>query len=448
MHINMTRGKIPRTLIAFTIPLILSGLLQQLYTWADAVIIGHVVGENSLAAISVTTIISSMYTSILSGFSIGVSILISTAYGKGDLDVVSKTTSTFAIFLTAVALVASFLGLVGLRPLLHLMNTPEAIFYETVDYAAILFIGVPFMALYNIYTAALNGIGDSRTPLLSIIVSSVLNISLNYLLVAVLKQGVIGAAVATVLAQIGMTAFIALFAVNRYRSIRFKLNRDCMSRSLLFRGLKLSIPTAVQACLRSIGGIMLQNIMNSFGEVAIAGITTGYRIDSVALLPVVNVGSGVSTFTAQNVGVGNRYRVKKGLWIGMALSVAAALIIIALIVPFEKALMSIFNLSNEAVEIGCSLIRTLAPFYPVYGIMNALIGYLQGLEDVMFTSAVSIIGLALRIALSYLLRPLMGIEVIALSELICWTLMAIAYFVRYRVKFSMKPKMLRRAAHE
>lgn len=427
---DMTKGGIAKTLIAFCIPLILSGLLQQLYSWADGLIVGNVIGEGPLAAIGATGSISGLFISLLSGFSVGVSILAARAYGEGATGSLRPILSTFLLCLTgaSLALMAGGLLLAGL--LLRAMDTPADILSGAETYLRIILLGIPFLAAYNVLTAVLRGIGDSRTPLYAIVVSSVCNILLDVLFVAAFGWGVAGAAWATVLSQAAMTVFLLLYAQKKTPMLRMTPGTLRVDFPILKQGLSLSLPTALQYGVRSVGSLFLQSVMNSFGTTTVAAITTAYRIDSVVLLPVINLGAGLSTFVAQNSGAGQTDRVGKGLRTGAILTAAVAVAITAMVIPAGGFLMGLFGVSAEAVSIGRSFFGAIALFYPLFGIANSFIGYLQGLGDVRFTSVISILALGLRIALSYLLAERYGNMIIAYAEMASWVLLLAACGIR------------------
>lgn len=435
MEGRMTEGSIAKALVRFSVPLILSGLLQQLYSWADALIVGNFVGESSLAAIGATGTISFFFIAIIQGFSVGISVLVSQAYGRGDTDRVTRTAATFVMFLLGVSLLLLGLALGLHRPLLRLMGTPEDIFALSAEYLFIIFLGLPVMALYNLYSAVLRGIGDSRTPLLAIVISSGTNVLLDILFVAGLGWGVGGAAAATVISQVMMVAFLMLYAPRRHAAMRFRLGTRAVDRDILREGMSLGLPTALQSSVHSFGGLLLQNVMNSFGTQVVAGITTAYRIDSLGLLPTSNIGAGVSTFAGQNKGAGNLDRARKGLRAGTVISLVTSLVTTVGFVLGGASLMRLFGVSEPVVAIGRDFLYFCAVFYPVFGVQCAFMGYLQGMGDVRFAAFVSISSLGLRIVLSYLFAAAAGHSIIAYSEMVSWVYGMLLCMGRYWFKF-------------
>ncbi len=429
---DMTRGPITRTLVLFSLPLALSGLLQQLYSWVDALIVGNVMGEGALAAIGATGTVSGLFISLVLGFSVGVSILISQAYGAGEREIIGQVTGAFTVLLGGLAILLAVAGIALTHPLLTLLGTPPDIIDAAGTYLRIAFLGIPALAIYNIYNAALRGIGDSRTPLLSIAVSAVANLVLDILLVKVIPLGVMGAAIATIISQWLMALFLMVYAPRKHPLLGYRFGRGMMDLPTLRRGMSLSVPTSVQSAIRSVGGLLLQNVMNSFGSTTVAAISTAYRIDTLILLPVMNIGSGVSTFVAQNKGAGDMNRANKGLRAGLVIALVTSLITTSVVVILGGTLMRLFGITEEAVTIGRDFLFFCAVFYPVFGVQHAIIGYLQGIGDVRFTAFASISSLALRIILSYAFAKIAGNRIIAYSEMVSWVYCLIICTMRYR----------------
>ena len=202
-------------LITFSLPLILSGILQQLYNWADAFIVGNVEGERALAAVGATTTVINFYLMAITGFTLGLSILVGQRFGGGRTDSVPQVLSTFSVTLGVFFAILAAVGIWLTSPILHLLHTTPDTVLLAEAYLRIIFLGIPFLAVYNVYSAALRGMGDSRAPFLAVLISSVVNVALDLYFVAVLHWGVSGAAIATVVSQAAMTVFIILYAVKK-----------------------------------------------------------------------------------------------------------------------------------------------------------------------------------------------------------------------------------------
>ena len=429
---DMTKGSIARTLILFSIPLIFSGLLQQLYSWADAFIVGYVEGEAALAAVGASYVISSLFVSVITGFTSGVSILSARLFGTSDEGAQKKILCSFALILGGIFLALSLLGALLTGPFLKMLDTPADIFDESRRYLGIVMLGMPFLAVYNVYSAVLRGVGDSKAPFLSVLFSSVLNVILDVVMVYCLRWRVAGAAIATVVSQALMTVFIVVYAVRRYEILRFRASKKLFDRGVIRDGCRLALPITIQSGVSSVGHLVLQNFMNGFGTVTVAAITSAYRVDSVILLPIINLGTAISTITAQNAGANRPDRVRRSLTVGSAIMAVTSLALTALVVIFGGSLVAVFGVTPEAAQIGADFFRALGSFYIVFGLATAMRGFLEGIGDVVFSGVNSIAMLAMRIALSYLLADFYGNMVIAWAEAYAWCFMLILFILRVR----------------
>ena len=431
---DMTRGSIAGTLVSFSVPLILSGLLQQLFNWVDAFIVGNAEGESALAAIGSSTSVYNLLIMIIVGFTSGLSVLSAQQYGMGEKARLHKTLSSFSVLLGGLFLILSVTGILFSPQILRFLDTPESIAKTANEYLRIMFIGVPLLAVYNSYTSVLRGLGDSRAPFLSILVSSIANAGLDILLVAVLPYGAAGAAAATVFAQAAMTVFIVIYTMKKYPYLKFSLKGGAVDRAVLSKGVRFGLPPAIQSGTGSLGNMLLQRFMNGFGPQTVAAITTAYRVDSMIILPLVNFGSGIATIVAQNIGAGNNARAKKTLKTGMLMMAGVSVFLTVTVLFFGEYLIGLFGLTQESVKIGGDFFRLIAIFYFVFGLATAIRGYLEGRGDMLFSGAAGIAALLVRIAASYLLADSLGNMVIAVAEAISWVMLLVVYGARAFVK--------------
>ena len=424
---DMTKGSLFRALIEFSIPLILSGILQQLYSWADAFIVGNIEGGQALAAIGSTTSIVYLFTGAITGFTGGLSILAARYFGEGRQETQGRLLSAFSIVMGVFFSALCVFGIAGLKPILHVLDIPEDVYTMAGDYLRIVLVGVPFLAVYNVYCAVLRGCGDSKAPFYSVMVSSIANIFLDLLLVGVFRWSVVGAAAATILSQIVMTVFIILYTGKRYESLRINKGEELVNREILREGFFFSIPLTLNSIINSLGNVILQSFMNSFGSITVAAISTAYRVDSIIMLPVMNLGAGISTITSQNLGAGQKDRVKKGLYVGIGIMAVVAAFMTIIVINFGGTLVALFGIEEESVMVGKAFFRGLAMFYVLFSVSVAIRGYIQGIGDVNCTTIVGMSSLAVRIVMSYLLRPVLGNMVIAWAEVISWWYMFLMY---------------------
>ena len=433
---------ITRELIAFSIPLILSGLLQQLYSWVDAFIVGNIVGEGALAAIGLTGAVNQLFIFGITGFAAGINILAARHYGGGNLRIQKHILYTFSIVLTAAVLLLAVSCTGAADAILRLLSTPEDIFADASTYLRIILCGMPFLALYNVYCAVLRGMGDSTLPLYSIVVSSAVNLVLDLLFVWGLGWGVAGAALATFIAQAAMTGYTVLRSLSKYPYLRFAYEESQAGsvsgdspkfrKDILRQGLALAAPITIQSIINALGCLVLQGFMNTFGSMTVAAITTAYRVDMVLLLPVVNLTTGISTLTSQNIGAGRPDRAQEVLKAGSKLMAAIAVVLTAVIFLFGKYFILLFGVSRATAELGGAFFTRLAAFYIIFSLAQAFRGYLEGRGDVLFSGLNAIAALILRIILSYALVGLFYNMVIAYAEGFSWAFMLALYMLRYQ----------------
>lgn len=419
-----------RTLIQFSLPLMFSGILQQLYNWADAFIVGNVVGELALAAVGSTTSMVNFYVLAITGFTLGLAILFAQKYGAGELRDIPRILSTFLLFLGGIFLILAALGICFSEALLRLLHTNQDVFCWSRDYLSVVLAGVPFLAVYNVYSAALRGIGNSRAPFYAVLLSSVVNVVLDVAFVAGLGWGVAGAAIATVLAQAAMTVFLVGYSIRKYPELRFRPGRGAFHRDTLVLGLRFGIPPMLQSSVSSVGSLILQNFMNGFGTQTVAAVTTAYRVDSIVMVPILNLGSGISTLAAQSYGAGNRPRAQRIFGVGTVVMAAVSLGLTVLVIPTGGDLIALFGAGAEAVAIGDAFFQRIALFYTVYGLATAVRSYLEGLGDVVYSSLAGMASLACRIILSYTLAAFFANMVIAWAEALSWVLLLLLYLLR------------------
>ena len=431
MENRLTHGSIVKSLVAFTIPLILSGMFQQIFNWIDAFIVGNVDGELALAGIGATTSIYNLFVTVIVGFTSGISVLTAQIFGKGEKEKIKNILFTFTILLGSVFLTVAALGSLFANEILTVLDTPINITGIAKEYMQLLMIGVPCLAIYNTYSAVLRGLGDSKAPFLSVLVCSVVNVVLDILFVIVFCFGAAGAAAATAISQVVLAVFIVVYAIRKHPVLRFQVSREVFDKSIMMKGLKFGLPPAVQAGTVSVGNIILQRFMNGFGEQTVAAITTAYRVDSVIILPIVNFGSGIATIVAQNIGAGNKPRARKVLKTGIIMIVAISVCLTLFVLVAGAKLIEMFGLTKESVEIGKAFFSAVASCYIVYGLAMALRGYLEGTSDMLFSGIAGIVSLITRIIISYAFACYFGNMIIAYAEMLSWIALLVLYLTRF-----------------
>ena len=431
MKANQNLKTIMQELIWFSLPLILSGILQQLYNWADAFIVGNFEGELSLSAIGGTTTPINFFVTTITGFTLGLSVLIAKNFGAKKQENIPPLLSVFSVVLGSIFLIIAVGGSVLSYQFMELLHTPSDTINLASNYIHIILLGLPFLAVYNVYTATLRGIGDSRIPFLSILLSSIVNVILDILFVAKLHWGVQGAAMATVFSQATMTVFIILYGSSKYSWLKRGYRKTSFSRVVIREGIQFGLPPMLQSGIGSLGGLVLQDFMNRFGTDTVTAITTAYRIDTLVMLPIVNLGSGISTFTAQNHGAKDEARTRKTLIAGTILAILISMGLTGLVIPTGGKIIALFGAGTTAVTIGGSFFRRIACFYPIFGLATAFRGYLEGKGDLCYSSVAGMISLAVRIIASYAMAPYLGNMSIAYAEMLSWICLLFMYLIRF-----------------
>ncbi len=419
-------------LLGFTVPLILTGLLQQLYSITDSLILGNFVGQSALTAVGSASSLLNVFLFVITGLVTGCTIMVSHAFGARDYKAIGRITVTFSVFLTLGGIIAGVLGALSNRSLLVLLNTPVEFLQDAVVYLTIMMIGMPFLVFYNLSSAVVRGIGDSKTPLYALIITSIVNISLNLLFVLGFQAGIAGSAWATVLSQMLSAFFLLLVLRKMLRNFQFQPSLAAIDLPIFREGLRLSLPRVLLSFISSGGSMLLQNVRNGLGYDAVTAITTAYKIDTLIVLPATNIATAVTIFTGQSLGAADRQRAEEGLKKGLQIVLLYTVVAAVLLITVGSYVLGFFGISDQIVALGQRFFLLCALFYPIMGIKEVLLSYLQGCKDVTFVSFCAIAALFVRVGLSYLLVDRLGFDVIAVAEMASWVFAACLAYRRYR----------------
>ena len=430
---DLTQGHEGKQILIFTLPMLIGSLFQQLYNTADAIIVGRFIGTEAMAAVSVANPIMLLLTSLLTGMALGFSILVSKYYGAKESKKVLSTIHTTYIFVFVMSLFITIVGCIFCQGLLHLINTPLHILDDAKGYLIIIFIGTLFSAGYNAISAILRGLGDSRNPLIFLIISTVLNILLDIIFIVYFKMGVTGVALATVLAQGISFVFSVIYLNHKYTIFRFNISHFTFDFKIFKEGLVLGIPSAIQQMLFSLGNISLQSLVNSFGTEAIAAFGAGMKIESFISLPVINLGAAISTFVAQNLGAKEVKRAKKGIHYTNLIAVSLSIVVAIVLALWSEILIGLFNKDLEVITIGAHYLRIIGPFFFVATINYIWTSAIKGAGKPIFPLINSMIALWLaRIPCAYLFAHLLGVDGIWWGIPTGWCLGFILTFFYYK----------------
>lgn len=418
---DLTEGNEAKSIFLFSLPMLIGSLFQQLYNTADSIIVGQFIGTDAMAAVSGSSPIVFLLTSLLIGITLGFSILISQYYGSKNMEKVKASIDTTYIFIFITSTIITFLGILFSKKILQLMNTPQTILEQSTLYLRIIFLGTIFSVGYNSVTSILRGLGDSKTPLYFLITATVLNIILDVVFIIVFKMGVEGVALATIIAQ--AVAFISsIIYLNRAHAVfKIKINQLKYDHEIFKIGLKLGIPSGIQQMLFSVGNITLQSLVNGFGTFAMAAFGAGSKIENFISLPLMNLGAATSTFVAQNMGAGKVDRAERGVKASMKMSISMAVFVCIILIIFKANLISIFNSNEDVIKIGSDYLMTLGPFFIFIATSFILTSAIRGAGDSVFALISSMISLWLaRIPTAYVLSKLVGVNGIWMGIPIGW----------------------------
>ena len=424
MYRDLTRGSISRSLILFALPMIAGNLLQQFYNIADTLIVGRALGSGALAAVGSAYTLMTFLNSIFLGLSMGAGALFSIYRGRDDerslrLGIVHAFSLILGVTLLLNAAVYLFL-----EPILHFLRTPESVAPGMREYLRIIFVGLLATSLYNYLSCLLRALGNSTVPLFFLAVSALLNVGLDLFFVLVFHWEIAGAAWATVLAQWVSGVGMLWYFLTKRKHLLPKKSELHYERSILHEILQLSALTCVQQSVMNFGILMVQGLVNSFGETIMAAFAAAVKIDTFAYLPVQDFGNAFSTFIAQNFGAGNRQRLREGNRKAFLLSFLFSAVISALVFLLAEPLMGLFVNAGESAVIaaGVRYLRIEGACYFGIGWLFLLYGYYRAIQKPMMSVILTVISLGTRVALAYLLSGLIGVTGIWLSIPIGWAL--------------------------
>lgn len=374
----MTEGSVFTNILFFSFPLILGNLLQQMYNTVDSVIVGNYVGKNALAAVGSSTSLIYLLIAFSQGAAVGAGVVVSQYLGAKDGEGVHSAVHTALGISAILGAVLTVGGIVFSRPLLIWMNTPKEVLNEAVQYLQIYSGGMIFSVLYNMAAGILNAAGNSKRSLLYLAAASVVNVVLDLLFIVEFQMGIVGAAVATDIGQMISCILAFRFLMGVPAEYKVNLKRIRISRKMAVHIMKIGLPTGIQNMVISLSNALVQSSVNSFGSAAMAGFGAYMKIDGFNILPVTSFSMAVTTFAGQNYGAGKYERVKKGMWVTIALGFVYTVLTGILLLLFSESVMRLFNQDLAVIDYGRTAMRFFCPFYWVLSIMHALAGTVRG----------------------------------------------------------------------
>lgn len=421
-------------LLIFALPMMLGNFFQQAYTMADSVIVGRFVGEDALAAVGASYSLTNVFISIAIGGGVGASVITSQTFGRRDYPRMKRSVSTALLAFLAISIALGGVGLLFSRQIMVLLNTPQNILADATTYLNIYFIGLPFLFMYNVLSSMFNALGKSRIPLYLLIFSSLLNIGLDIWMVGPLQMGVAGAAWATLIAQ-GISAVLSFsIFLRELKTYPGKLEGRFFDLRELQNMGRVALPSILQQSTVSIGMMLVQSVVNSFGSQMLAGYSAAMRIESICIVPMSAMGNAISSYTAQNIGAGKEDRVKSGYRVSYGIIFAIAAAICLVVQMLARPLISLFleAPSAAAFDTGIACVRFMGWFYVLIGLKMISDGVLRGAGDMTMFTVANLVNLGLRVILAVTLAPRFGIQFVWMAVPAGWLINYLISFFEYR----------------
>lgn len=429
---DMTRGPIMPQLVRFGTPVLLGMLFQRIYNFVDVYIVGRYLGDEALAAVSIAGSAMYLLMSLMMGLTTGVSIVISQYYGAGNEKKVRQTFAT-SIFVAVIATVLiTACGMLCAKPLLRILQTSDVLLPSAHEYVMVIFAGCCGTMLYNWISSVMRSLGNSVVPLVSLIISSVLNVVLDILLIAVIPMGVAGAALATVLAQAISGALCLVYAFKVLPMLRLKKEELRMDMQIAKQILVFGIPTGLQMSIISISDMALQAKINTYSTALIVAYGIATKVEFLGWQIAEAVGTAVGTFVGQNVGAGDYKRVRQGVRSAFGIHFICYGIFCPVVWLFARPIMSMFTHSPESIGYGVEYMRIFSFFFLIGGTMCIFHNVLRASGDVKMTLAMGISEVITRITFTFLFTSIMGYWGLWWVSPLTWVCAVAIGAIRYR----------------
>ncbi len=437
-EIDMCNGPLLGKILRFSIPLMFSGILQLLFNAADIIVVGRFTSSDALAAVGSTTSLNNLIINLFLGLSIGSSVVVARYYGAQDWKKVGESVHT-SILISALAGVALiFLGIALARPLLEAMGTPENVLDQAVLYMRIIFVGMPAMMVYNFGAAILRAVGDTRRPLIFLLISGIINVCLNLFFVIVFEMGVVGVSLATVISQFISAALVVICLVRSGSHYRLTLTGLRISKKVLLEILRVGLPAGIQSTVFNISNVLIQSSINSFGSIAVAGNTAAANLEGFVYTSMNAIYQASLSFTSQNVGARKTERIVPILLRCLACVVVIGMGLSTIVLLLNREFLGIYSSDPAVIEYGVGRLKVVCLTYFLCGIMDVTCGSIRGLGYSVTPTIVSLIGACgLRIVWIYTIFNLVdrSLFTLYLSYPVTWIITFAAHLICFVVFF-------------
>ena len=437
--LDMTKGNPSKLILKFALPMILGNIFQQIYNLVDTIVVGKFIGSDALAAVGSSFSIIVFITSIIIGLAMGSGILFAQYYGAKELDKFKESTITSSIFIGLVTILLMFISILGRNLILKLFNMPQELLAYSKSYLTIILYGLIFTFVYNLATALLRAVGDSKRPLYFLIIASVINVVLDLLFVIKFDLGVEGVALATIIAQCVSAILSLIYVYKNLHFLRFSIKDIKIKKESFKLVAKYSVLTSVQQSIMNFGILIVQGLVNTFGVTVMAAFAAGAKIDSIAYMPVQDFGNAFSTYVAQNKGAKKDERISIGVKSAIKTIIIFCVVVSLLILLFSRNIMLLFvnKTDTEVISLGVEYISVVAAFYVLIGFLFMFYGLYRGVGKLKISIVLTIISLGTRVVLAYVLSSTsMGASGIWWSIPIGWALADMLGFYEYKKGYS------------
>ena len=450
---DMTKGSPTGHILLFALPTLIGNIFQQIYNFADSVIVGRFVGSDAFAAVGATSSITFLFFALCNGIGSGGGIVTSQYYGAKDDGNVRKCIVNTGLIMLMVPVFFGLLGFTLAPALLKLLDTPELILNDAILYTRFMCVGLLFVSLYNYMASMLKALGDSKTPLYFLIISTLINVFLDILFVVVFAMGITGAALATIIAQLISVVLCAIHAYRTNPYFRFVKEDFAITLSMTGQIVRLGVPMSIQFGLIAISSMALQRVVNAFGTTAVAAFTATNRIEQLIHQPYMTLATSLSTFSGQNYGAKRNDRVYSGFKNGMIIMAIVTVILMVVMQLFGRAITGLFVSDTSVIELGALGLKITSMFYIALGMIYVIRGVLTGLGDAFFSLFNGVIEVIGRFTVPILLTSYLGFgeSGIWLSSGIVWALSGSTAFIRflyYSKKINLHEVPMQEATHK
>ena len=436
---DMTKGSPMKLLLLFSLPVLLGNVFQQLYNMVDTIIVGRYLGYQALAAVGTTGSLNFLVLGFANGLTSGFSVMVAQRFGAKDEAGLKKAEASAVTLCAGITVALTVLSLFTARPLLTLIHTPEDIIGDAVIYISIIYAGIAATIMYNLLACLLRAVGDSRSPLYFLMISSLLNIVLDIVLIRYAGLGVAGAALATVISQLVSGLLCLLYIRRKYPILHLSKEDFKVPVSMYRRHLNIGLPMAFQFCITAIGTVVVQGALNLFGTEKIAAFTAASKAEQLVTQPAVTFGVAMATYSGQNLGAGKTDRIKEGVAKCTVLTLTCAVISMIILFLFGTPLTKLFMTAeemdaavlDEILSAAQMYLRQAALFFPFLNMIFVYRNVLQGIGRSFMPLMGGVFELMTRMAASYILPGLLGFRGICLAGPLAWVSAAVPLGIAY-----------------